>query len=169
MPGSARVHDPDALRRFRLALLNFSEKVTNSLGEAEAEIQRVTMWLENEQATYWAGELRKRQADVNKAKEALPIQAGFQEHHRRKKFDRRRTKGGGAGAAAAGGGRAKMRKCQKMDSPASPRIALVPRFGPAAGDDGFDRCAAGRRQDRQDDRVAGTVFCPEGARSGSTD
>lgn len=71
MSRSANVHDIEALKNFRLALLKFAEKATNSLGEADAEVQRVTQWLENEAASHWTNELRKRHEAVMKAKEAL--------------------------------------------------------------------------------------------------
>jgi hypothetical protein len=71
MSRAANVHDIEALKSFRLALLRFAEKATNSLGEADAEVQRVTQWLENEASTHWTNEVRKRHAAVMKAKEAL--------------------------------------------------------------------------------------------------
>ncbi|HET6251176.1 MAG TPA: hypothetical protein VFE47_26070 [Tepidisphaeraceae bacterium] len=71
MSRSAKVQDIDALKEFRIALLNFAEKTTSALGEADSEVQRVTTWLENEQVSYWTSEMRKRHAAVMKAKEAL--------------------------------------------------------------------------------------------------
>ena len=67
----AKVHDIEALKRFRLALITFAEKASSAIGEADAEVQRVAMWLENEQSTYWASELRKRHTAVIKAKDDL--------------------------------------------------------------------------------------------------
>ena len=57
--------------------MTFSEKATAALGEADSEVQRVTMWLENEQTSFWTSELRKRQAAVMKAKEALRFKQIF--------------------------------------------------------------------------------------------
>jgi hypothetical protein len=77
MGNSANVQDIDALKAFRIALLTFADKATSALGEADSEVQRVTMWLESEQASYWTAELRKRQAAVMKAKEALRFKQIF--------------------------------------------------------------------------------------------
>ena len=77
MSRSAKVESPDALKQFRLALLKFSEKATNALGEADGEVSRVTMWLENEQTIRWATEVRKRQEAVMKCREALRFKQIF--------------------------------------------------------------------------------------------
>lgn len=73
----AKVQNIEVLKEFRLALLAFAEKATNAVGEADAEVQRVTSWVENEQSTFWASEGRKRQAAVNKAKEDLRFKQLF--------------------------------------------------------------------------------------------
>src|SRR5579862_7094668 len=77
MATAARVQDIDALKAFRASMLTFAEKASNSLGEADAELQRVTSWLENEQTSYWTSELRKRHTAVMKAKEALRFKQVF--------------------------------------------------------------------------------------------
>src|SRR5690348_8517940 len=73
----AKVSDIDVLKEFRLSLLKFTEKATSAMGEADSEVQRVGMWLENEQTAFWASELRKRQTAVEKAKEALRLKQIF--------------------------------------------------------------------------------------------
>jgi len=71
MAESARVESIEALKLFKRALWKFQESASVALNEAEAEISRVQMWLENEQRTFWASEVRKRQEAVMRAKEAL--------------------------------------------------------------------------------------------------
>src|SRR6185437_8991160 len=71
MSRSAKVQDIDSLREFRSAMLTFAEKASTAIGEAEGEVQRITIWLENEATTHWASEVRKRHAVVMKAKEDL--------------------------------------------------------------------------------------------------
>ena len=67
----ARVGSLEVFRQLRAALVKFAETANTALGDAESEMQRLQMWVENEQATYWQGQHRKRQAALVKAKEAL--------------------------------------------------------------------------------------------------
>ncbi len=71
MAKGARVESLDVFRQLRSALVKFAEASIAALGDAESEMQRLQMWVENEQSTYWQGQLRKRQAALVKAKEAL--------------------------------------------------------------------------------------------------
>src|SRR3989442_4107651 len=71
MSDFARVESIDALRDFRAALWKFAEVAQVALGDAESELSRTLMWLENEQTSYWAGQVRKRHAAVTAAVEKL--------------------------------------------------------------------------------------------------
>jgi len=71
MASGARVESIEALRAFRTAWIKFGEAVTLALQDAESEMQRTLVWLETEAPTYWAGQIRKRQEAVSRAKEAL--------------------------------------------------------------------------------------------------
>jgi hypothetical protein len=71
MSDFARVDSIDALRDFRAALWKFAEVAQVALGDAESELSRTLMWLENEQTSYWAGQVRKRQMAVSAAAEKL--------------------------------------------------------------------------------------------------
>src|SRR5581483_4613436 len=71
MTQSARVGSIDALKTFKAALIKFAEAVNVSLGDADSEIGRTTMWVEHEQASYWQGQLRQRQEAVTRAKDAV--------------------------------------------------------------------------------------------------
>jgi exonuclease VII large subunit len=56
---------------FRRAIIKFIEAATVALGDAESEMQRRLNWLENEQDSYWQGQIRKRKEDVSKAQDAV--------------------------------------------------------------------------------------------------
>lgn len=71
MSDSARIDDIEALKLFRRALWKFAETANVALGDAESEVQRVLLWLETEQRSYWEHQLRLRYEAVMKAKDAL--------------------------------------------------------------------------------------------------
>jgi len=71
MSTPAKVGSIDALRQFRAAMVKIAEAADAAIGDAESEIQRIINWVETDQATYWAGQHRKRQEALVKAKEAL--------------------------------------------------------------------------------------------------
>lgn len=71
MAESARVESIESLKLFKRALWKYQENASIALGEAESDIQRVMMWLEGEQRTFWNSEVRKRQDAVMRAKDAL--------------------------------------------------------------------------------------------------
>ncbi len=67
----ARVHNLEALKKLKHALWKFQESVNVALTDAESDMQRASIWLETEQRTYWAAQLRKRHEAVEKAKQAV--------------------------------------------------------------------------------------------------
>lgn len=71
MSDSAHIDDIDALKLFRRALWKFAEVANVALGDAESEMQRVLLWLETEQRSYWQHQLRVRHEALQKAKDAL--------------------------------------------------------------------------------------------------
>jgi len=71
MSNPARVESIDALKMFRRSIIKFIEAANVALGDAESEMQRRLNWLENEQDSYWQGQIRKRTEDVAKAKDAV--------------------------------------------------------------------------------------------------
>jgi|SRR5882672_965953 len=71
MSNPARVESIEALKMFRRAVIKFIEAANVALGDAESEMQRRLNWLENEQDSYWQGQIRKRQEDVSKARDAV--------------------------------------------------------------------------------------------------
>jgi hypothetical protein len=71
MSEGARVDSFEALVAFKTALRKFAEAAAVALGDSEAEMQRVMNWLENEQASYWTAQVRKRTEMVSRGKEAV--------------------------------------------------------------------------------------------------
>ena len=77
MSNPARVESIEALKMFRRAIIKFVEAANVALGDAESEMQRRLNWLENEQDSYWQGQIRKRQEEVSKCKDAVRRRFGF--------------------------------------------------------------------------------------------
>jgi len=71
MSSQVKVEDFEVFRVFRVALLKFAQAVDQSLSGAESQIGRTHSWLENEQASFWQGQLRKRTEAVTKARDAV--------------------------------------------------------------------------------------------------
>jgi hypothetical protein len=67
----ARVESLDSLQALKVALVKFSEASMVALADAESEVSRTMMWLENEQTAHWQNQIRKRQQIVERCKEAL--------------------------------------------------------------------------------------------------
>lgn len=79
MSEQARVDSIEALKLFRRALLKFAEAANVALPDAESEMSRTLVWLENEQTTYWQSELRKRTDLVSRCKEAVRMKKLFKD------------------------------------------------------------------------------------------
>lgn len=79
MTQGAKVESIDSLKVFRVALIKFAETANIALGDAESEVQRVQMWLENEQQSYWQQQIRKRTEILGRAKEALRMKKVFKD------------------------------------------------------------------------------------------
>lgn len=71
MATGARVESIEVLRRFRAALWKFAEAANLALGDAEGEVQRMVVWLETEQQTFWNHQVRSRTEAVTAAKEKV--------------------------------------------------------------------------------------------------
>jgi exonuclease VII small subunit len=71
MAEGARVGSIEALKMFRRALFKFAEASSVALTDAESEGNRLLMWLQTEQLTYWQGQIRKRTELVSRCEEAV--------------------------------------------------------------------------------------------------
>src|ERR1700722_2896467 len=70
MAGGANA-ETEALAMFKVALVKFIEACSAGMGDADADVQRTIMWLENEQTTHWTVQIRHRQDALTRAEEAL--------------------------------------------------------------------------------------------------
>jgi hypothetical protein len=71
MPEGARIYSTDALSMFRAALIKFAESGNVALSSADSDIDRVLGWLERDQTSYWAMQVRKRHAIVLQWEDAV--------------------------------------------------------------------------------------------------
>ncbi len=67
----ANVRSLDSIKDFKLALVNFSEDARNALSGVDMEVRHFRNWLERDQLTYWKGQIKKCQEQVQEAKADL--------------------------------------------------------------------------------------------------
>ncbi len=71
MDNAAKVTSIEALLQFKTALIEFSEAVQLSLGEANSDVNRVQGWLRNDRINYWKQQIRYRNNRLADAKSEL--------------------------------------------------------------------------------------------------
>src|SRR5512142_794953 len=71
MPDRAHVTSLEALESFRASLIVYLSKARPALEEVSADVQRMRGWLESDQRTYWANEVRRRSQVLKEAQQAL--------------------------------------------------------------------------------------------------
>lgn len=71
MNRGAHVASVEAIEEFRTALLLYGAKATQVLDSVDHDVKRTRMWLENEQASYWQQEIRKRARALERAEQEL--------------------------------------------------------------------------------------------------
>ncbi len=71
MSGSAKVASIDNLKEFRSRLIIARERINSALSEAQADAQRLKIWLSQEQKDHWQGQLSKRQEQYQIARREL--------------------------------------------------------------------------------------------------
>ena len=79
MPEGARVDSVDTLTLFKSALFKFQEAAQIALSDAEGEMNRLLMWVENEQQSFWQNQIRKCEQAVVRAKEAVRMKKLFKD------------------------------------------------------------------------------------------
>jgi hypothetical protein len=67
----ARVESVDAIKAFRRALYKFADAANAALTDAEADAISTHRWLESEQRTFWANNVRKSSELVSRCEEAV--------------------------------------------------------------------------------------------------
>lgn len=71
MSERAEVTSIQAIDAFRARLVLFMSKARTGLEEASDEVQRTQNWLDNDRRSYWERELRRRQRQLDEAKQEL--------------------------------------------------------------------------------------------------
>ena len=71
MSQSANVGSIQAIRDFKVALANFADDARNALSASEMEVRRVRNWLVRDQVTYWQGQIKRRNEQLNMARSEL--------------------------------------------------------------------------------------------------
>jgi flavin-binding protein dodecin len=79
MAERASVESLDAIKMFRVALIKFAEAGSVALADAESEIARTLIWLENEARSHWENQIRKRHEIVERCKEAVRMKKLFKD------------------------------------------------------------------------------------------
>src|SRR5579871_5329724 len=79
MVQGARVDSIETLKAFKVALWKFQEAAQVALGDAESEATRALMWVENEQDSFWQGQIRKAEQNVVRCKEAVRMKKVFKD------------------------------------------------------------------------------------------
>lgn len=67
----ANVRSVDAIKDFKVSLINFSEDARNALGGVEMEIRQVRNWLERDQLAYWKAQVKRCNELVSEARTEL--------------------------------------------------------------------------------------------------
>jgi capsule polysaccharide export protein KpsE/RkpR len=65
MSQGANVRSVDAIRDFKVALINFAEEATVALGSTEMEIRQIRNWLLRDQLSYWQAQIKRGQERVS--------------------------------------------------------------------------------------------------------
>jgi hypothetical protein len=71
MSRSANVLSVQALKDFKLTMINFAEEAKNALSGVDMELRRMRDWLERDQLGYWVAQVKKRNEDVMQARSDL--------------------------------------------------------------------------------------------------
>src|SRR3954467_4732683 len=71
MSQGANVRSVDAIKDFKIALINFAEEARNALGSAEMEIRQVRNWLQRDQLSFWQSQVKRGQERLAMARADL--------------------------------------------------------------------------------------------------
>jgi len=67
----ANVRSVDAIRDFKVSLVNFAEDARVALAAMEMEIRQVRNWLERDQMTYWKAQVKRSHEEIAEARAEL--------------------------------------------------------------------------------------------------
>jgi hypothetical protein len=75
----ARVESIDSLKRLKVAIIKFAEEANVAVANADSEVNRTLIWLQNEQSQYWESQHRKRAELVGRCREAVRMKKFFKD------------------------------------------------------------------------------------------
>ncbi len=68
MAESARISSTEALKQAKVAMLDFSDAIVSALSSVDADINRVSSWLNHDRPAYWKRQVRLKEEGINKIK-----------------------------------------------------------------------------------------------------
>ncbi len=71
MADQARISNLDSIEEFRTALIIFISKTRQTLDTVQDSVKKTRAWLQTEQASYWAAQIRARQKKLDQAQQEL--------------------------------------------------------------------------------------------------
>lgn len=71
MPERAQVTSLEALEAFRARLTIYRDKSARVLDEVAEEVKRTRVWLQSDRTTFWEGQIRRRQKDLEMRQQEL--------------------------------------------------------------------------------------------------
>jgi hypothetical protein len=71
MADSAKVLSVEALKNFRISMINFVEEARNALSGVDMELKRMRDWLERDQLSYWQMQVKRRHEAMLSARTEL--------------------------------------------------------------------------------------------------
>ena len=71
MPERAQVTSLEAIETFRTRLVIYREKAGRVLDEVAEDILRTRVWLQSDRVTFWAGQIRRRQKELEMRQQEL--------------------------------------------------------------------------------------------------
>src|SRR6185437_13196690 len=66
-----KVSSVDAIRAFKIAMINFAEDARNGLSSTDMEIRQAQNWLQRDQLTYWQAQVKRWQEKISNARTEL--------------------------------------------------------------------------------------------------
>ena len=70
-PQQVNIQSVEVLERTRAAFIRCREELGLAVAEADSEVDRLVMWLQNDRVMYWRGRINRLREDLNNARSAL--------------------------------------------------------------------------------------------------
>ena len=67
-PQQVNIQSVEVLERTRAAFIRCREELGLAVAEADSEVDRLVMWLQNDRMMYWRGRINRLREDLNNAR-----------------------------------------------------------------------------------------------------